>query len=111
MGSNAQRTELERMPAGLFEMVGESGWQLSHGERSRLFMARTLLQQGELVVLDESFAALDPATRQIAHRRALARGGVERGAVAQGLPTTACPALLKTRPPTLQPGASTAPCT
>jgi ATP-binding cassette subfamily B protein len=51
---------LERMPGGLLQMVGESGWQLSHGERSRLYVARALLQGAELVVLDESFAALDP---------------------------------------------------
>jgi ATP-binding cassette subfamily B protein len=53
---------LERMPAGLAQMVGETGWQLSHGERSRLFMARALLQRADLVILDESFGALDPAT-------------------------------------------------
>jgi ATP-binding cassette subfamily B protein len=51
---------LDRMPAGLLQMVGESGWQLSHGEKSRLYIARALLQRAELVVLDESFAALDP---------------------------------------------------
>ncbi len=51
---------LERMPGGLMQMVGETGWQLSQGERSRLFMARALLQSPEVVVLDESFAALDP---------------------------------------------------
>jgi ATP-binding cassette subfamily B protein len=51
---------LDRMPAGLLQMVGETGWQLSHGEKSRLFIARTLLQGASLVVLDESFAALDP---------------------------------------------------
>jgi ATP-binding cassette subfamily B protein len=55
---------LARMPAGLFEMVGETGWQLSHGERSRVFLARALLQNTPLVVLDESLAALDPATLQ-----------------------------------------------
>jgi len=64
---------LDRMPAGMFEMVGESGWQLSHGERSRLFLARALLQGGELVVLDESFTALDPGTQQTAVRCAMAR--------------------------------------
>jgi ATP-binding cassette subfamily B protein len=53
---------LERMPAGMLQMVGETGWQLSHGERSRLFMARALLQGADLVILDESFAALDPET-------------------------------------------------
>ena len=51
---------LGRMPAGLLQMVGETGWQLSHGEKSRLYIARALLQGAELVVLDESFAALDP---------------------------------------------------
>ncbi len=53
---------LARMPGGLMQMVGETGWQLSHGERSRLYIARALLQQVDLVVLDESFAALDPET-------------------------------------------------
>jgi len=51
---------LKRMPAGLLQMVGETGWQLSHGERSRMFMARALLQNADLVILDESFGALDP---------------------------------------------------
>jgi len=51
---------LERMPSGLSQIVGETGWQLSHGERSRLFIARALLQKSDLIVLDESFAALDP---------------------------------------------------
>jgi ATP-binding cassette subfamily B protein len=51
---------LERMPAGMLQNVGETGWQLSHGERSRLYLARALLQGAELVILDESLAALDP---------------------------------------------------
>jgi ATP-binding cassette subfamily B protein len=52
---------LARMPSGMQQMVGESGWQLSHGERSRLYIARALLQRADLIILDESFAALDPA--------------------------------------------------
>jgi ABC-type multidrug transport system fused ATPase/permease subunit len=55
---------LARMPAGMLQMVGETGWQLSHGERSRLYIARALLQNAEVVVLDESFAALDPENLQ-----------------------------------------------
>lgn len=51
---------LQRMPSGFQQMLGESGWQLSHGERSRLFIARALLQKSDLIVLDESFGALDP---------------------------------------------------
>jgi len=35
---------LNRMSAGFQQMVGESGWQLSHGERSRLYIAGALLQ-------------------------------------------------------------------
>lgn len=64
---------LDRMPAGLQQMVGESGWQLSHGERSRLFIARALLQGADLIVLDESFAALDPLNLQRALQCVLAR--------------------------------------
>ncbi len=55
---------LDTMPAGLQQSVGETGWQLSHGERSRVYIARALLQSPTLVVLDESFAALDPETLQ-----------------------------------------------
>jgi ATP-binding cassette subfamily B protein len=53
---------LDRMPGGLHQVVGDTGWQLSQGERSRVFLARALLQHSEMIVLDESFAALDPQT-------------------------------------------------
>ncbi len=55
---------LDSMPGGLLQMVGEIGWQLSHGERSRLYIARALLQEADLIILDESFAALDPENLQ-----------------------------------------------
>ncbi|MDC0685548.1 ATP-binding cassette domain-containing protein [Sorangium atrum] len=64
---------LGRMPGGLEQVVGETGWQLSHGERSRLYIARALLQGAEVVVLDESFAALDPETLERALRCVLRR--------------------------------------
>jgi ATP-binding cassette subfamily B protein len=57
---------LAKMPMGLFQIVGESGWQLSHGEKSRLFIARALLEGADLTILDESFAALDPQTLRAA---------------------------------------------
>jgi ATP-binding cassette subfamily B protein len=53
---------LDRMPNGIHQIVGETGWQLSHGERSRIFLARAILQSADLLILDESFAALDPET-------------------------------------------------
>lgn len=64
---------LDRMPAGMSQMVGETGWQLSHGERSRLYIARAILQDSQLVVLDESFAALDPENLQRAMECVLKR--------------------------------------
>ena len=67
------RPLLDRMPAGLQQMVGETGWQLSHGERSRLFIARALLQNAGRVILDESFAPLDPENMQRALDAVLAR--------------------------------------
>lgn len=48
-----------------FPIDPETGWQLSHGERSRIFLARALLQDAQLTVLDESFAALDPETLKL----------------------------------------------
>lgn len=53
---------IERMPSGLNQMVGETGWRLSQGERSRVFLARALLQGADVVLVDESLAALDPGT-------------------------------------------------
>jgi ATP-binding cassette subfamily B protein len=53
---------MARMPAGLSQKVGDIGWQLSHGEKSRVFVARALLQGGSVLIFDESFASLDPET-------------------------------------------------
>jgi ATP-binding cassette subfamily B protein len=53
---------LARMPAGIWQKVGDIGWQLSHGERSLVFIARALLQRASVVIFDESFASLDPKT-------------------------------------------------
>jgi len=64
---------IDRMPSGLQQMVGENGWQLSHGERSRLFIARTLLQGADMIVLDESFGALDPENLERALRTVMQR--------------------------------------
>lgn len=53
---------IERMPAGLMQMVGEGGWRLSQGERARLFLARGILQGARLLIIDELLAPLDPET-------------------------------------------------
>lgn len=66
---------IARMPAGLEQLVGETGWQLSHGEQSRVFVARALLQGAELLVLDESLGALDPATFELVLAAVTRRAG------------------------------------
>jgi ATP-binding cassette subfamily B protein len=50
---------LERMPAGMMQMVGEGGWTLSQGEKARLFIARGLLQRARLLIADEVLSPLD----------------------------------------------------
>ena len=52
----------QRMPRGLVQPVGDCGWQLSHGERSRLYLARALMQDADFTILDETLAGLDPVT-------------------------------------------------
>src|SRR5690606_19592617 len=57
---------VQRLPDGLDTMIGERGIRLSMGEKQRLTIARVLLKNPPLVILDEATSSVDTITeRQI----------------------------------------------
>ncbi|MHA2758217.1 ABC transporter ATP-binding protein [Aeromonas dhakensis] len=63
---------VERLPLGLDTQVGEGGARLSGGERQRIAIARALLKDAPILLVDEATAALD-AENQAAITETLAR--------------------------------------
>ena len=58
----------ERLPDGWQTQVGEAGSALSGGERQRVSIARAILKQAPVVLLDEATAALDPENERFVQR-------------------------------------------
>ena len=59
------RQFIERLPGGLDSVVGERGVKLSVGEKQRLSIARALLKDPPILILDEATASVDTATERL----------------------------------------------
>ena len=59
---------IERLPQGFDTVLGENGASLSGGERQRLSIARALLKDAPVVLLDEATASLDPENETLIQR-------------------------------------------
>ncbi len=68
------------MPDGLDTVVGERGYRLSGGQRQRLTIARLLLGNSRVVILDEATASLDSAS-EVTVQRALSEALIGRTSI------------------------------
>ena len=63
---------IERLPQGYDTIVGERGQKLSGGQRQRIAMARAILKDAAILVLDEATSSVDNET-EAAMQRSLAK--------------------------------------
>ena len=55
---------LDKLPNGIYSLAGEAGKMLSGGERQRISLARAILKNASIVVLDEATAYADPENEE-----------------------------------------------
>ena len=69
--SHAQMGEyVERLPSGYGTLIGERGVSLSGGQRQRLSIARSIMLHPQVIVFDDSTAAIDAALQEVTSDRA-----------------------------------------
>lgn len=56
--------DLDTFPKGLDTMTGEKGVALSGGQRQRIALARALIKESEILILDDVFSAVDTKTEE-----------------------------------------------
>ena len=71
---------IEDLPDGWSTLVGEGGHRLSGGQRQRLAIARAVLKDAPVLILDEATSAVDNET-EAALQRSISKVSIDRTAI------------------------------